>query len=144
MQKNKNHFGVYAIILKGNSILIIKKSRGPYKGKLDLPGGRPEISETNLETLIREVIEETGVVVQQAELFNNYSAISNYNTESGDEETIHHTGVVYLVEAYNDNKLLTEMNIEDSLGAQWFEIKDLKQEMLSPFVFYVISEIKNK
>ena len=36
------------------------------------------------------------------------------------------------------------MNIEDSLGAQWFEIKDLKQEMLSPFVFYVISEIENK
>ena len=144
MQKNKNHFGVYAIILKGNSILLIKKSRGPYKGKLDLPGGRQELGETHLETLIREVIEETGVVVQQAELFNNYSAISNYNTESGDEETIYHTGVVYLVESYDDNKLLTEMNIEDSLGAQWFEIKDLKQEVLSPFTFYVISEIENK
>ena len=56
MQKNKNHFGVYAIILKGNSILLIKKSRGPYKGKLDLPGGRQELGETHLETLIREVI----------------------------------------------------------------------------------------
>jgi len=144
MQKNKNHFGVYAIILKGNSILLIKKSRGPYKGKLDLPGGRPELGETHLETLIREVIEETGVVVQQAELFNNYSITLNYNNESGDEEKFYHTGVVYLVKSYDDNKLLNEMHIEDSLGAQWFEIKDIKQEILSPFVFYFISEIENK
>lgn len=144
MQINKNHFGVYGIILKDNNILLIKKSRGPYKGKLDLPGGRPELNETHLETLIREVIEETGVVIIEAELFNNYKIIVTYNNESGIEETIHHTGVVYLVKSYNDSKILTDMHIEDSLGAEWYKIKNLTHEILSPFAFFVISEIKDK
>ncbi|MDR3646873.1 MAG: NUDIX domain-containing protein [Candidatus Babeliales bacterium] len=139
--QTKQHFGVYGIILKDNNILLIKKSRGPYKGKLDLPGGRPELDETNLETLIREVIEETRVVINQAELFNNYNITLNYKID-GIEEELNHSGAVYLVTSYDDSKLVNEIHIEDSLGAQWFAITDLTETMLSPFAFYVIDEIK--
>lgn len=36
------HLGVYGVLMKNNQILLIKKSRGPHKGKWDLPGGTIE------------------------------------------------------------------------------------------------------
>lgn len=38
------HFGIYGIALNKNrdKILLVKKTRGPYTGLYDLPGGTPE------------------------------------------------------------------------------------------------------
>ena len=58
----KTHFGVYGSIVKDGKILLIKKSRGPYTGLYDLPGGSQEQGESHLETLKREIMEETGCV----------------------------------------------------------------------------------
>ena len=40
------HFGVYGIVIKDASILLIRKHGGPYDGMLDLPGGTIEFGET--------------------------------------------------------------------------------------------------
>ena len=40
------HVGCYGIIKKGNKVLLIRKARGAYAGKLDLPGGGIEKGET--------------------------------------------------------------------------------------------------
>ena len=37
--KKYKQLGAYALILKDDKILLIKKKTGPYYGKLDLPGG---------------------------------------------------------------------------------------------------------
>ena len=47
-----SHFGAYGIIIHKNKILLVKKSRGPYKGKYDLPGGKIEFGESIEEALI--------------------------------------------------------------------------------------------
>lgn len=59
------HTGIYALIFseKGNKILLIKKSRGPYKGLYDLPGGSPNFEESLEQTIQREVLEETGLKI---------------------------------------------------------------------------------
>ena len=54
------HFGVYGVFLEAAQVLVIRKSRGPYTGLLDLPGGTPEPDETHDQTLARELLEETG------------------------------------------------------------------------------------
>ncbi len=36
---NTTHLGVYGIVIKEDKILLVKKSRGAYIGKYDLPGG---------------------------------------------------------------------------------------------------------
>lgn len=56
--KQYSHVGVYGICIKNNAVLLIKKSRGPYKGMYDLPGGRMESGETIEEGLKREFMEE--------------------------------------------------------------------------------------
>ena len=145
MQINKkNHFGVYAIIIKNDLILLIKKSRGPYKGTLDLPGGRPEHGETILETIAREVMEETGVAVYKVQLFNNYSTVATEIIQPHIQEQIHHIGAVYVVESFDDSALETTMDSEDSLGAQWFSMACLTKEELSPFAYQAITDIKNR
>lgn len=50
---------VRAIILKGNKILLIKSNTGDYK----FPGGGVEVGESYIDALNREVIEESGYIV---------------------------------------------------------------------------------
>ncbi|MBP6870299.1 NUDIX domain-containing protein [Candidatus Babeliales bacterium] len=140
---NKFHLGVYAIILKERSIVFIKKSRGPYTGKLDLPGGKPEHGETPEQTLAREVDEETGIKVLTEKLFDNYSTVAQEKINESEQENIHHMGMIYLVSSYDDSALTEEMNSEDSLGAQWYPLDSLTPDKLSPFAYKVIVDIKS-
>ncbi len=56
----KTHVGAYGILIRNEKIALIKKARGGYKGKYDLPGGGIEHNETPIETLHREIMEEIG------------------------------------------------------------------------------------
>ena len=142
MQINKkNHFGVYAIIEKNKSILLVKKSRGPYKGKLDLPGGRPEHGETIAQTLIREVLEESGVFINAFRFFDNYTVVAVEQISANEANHLHHIGAVYRATQFNDSNLCVELNQEDSLGAQWHAIESLKQDQLSPFAYQSICDL---
>lgn len=54
---------MYGAWLQDRRLVTVQKSRGPYTGWLDLPGGSPEPGESELETLRRELMEECGVTV---------------------------------------------------------------------------------
>ena len=54
-KQQKIHLGIYGLCIKDDKILVIKKARGLYKGKFDLPGGRIEFGESFEESLKREI-----------------------------------------------------------------------------------------
>ena len=58
-----DYLGIYGVCIKDNKVLCIKKVRGPYKNRYDLPGGSQKTSEGFTETLVREFLEETGYKV---------------------------------------------------------------------------------
>lgn len=62
-----------AIIVKNNKILLIKRANDPYKDLWALPGGMVDFDETVEESVIREVSEETGLVVTDLNLSGIYS-----------------------------------------------------------------------
>lgn len=55
--------GVGAVVLDGESVLLIRRGREPLKGEWSIPGGAVELSERLDIAIAREVREETGLDV---------------------------------------------------------------------------------
>ena len=55
-------------IVYKNSLLLIKRKKPPYQGYWSLPGGKIEFGEYPQEAIIREIQEETGLIVKTATL----------------------------------------------------------------------------
>ncbi|MFH1962398.1 MAG: NUDIX hydrolase [bacterium] len=69
---------IAACILKNNKILMVRHKKGDEKYWL-LPGGRIEYGETMIETLKRELIEETGLEISVGNLMFMSEAIPKDN-----------------------------------------------------------------
>lgn len=54
--------------------LSLKKNSGPYQNRYDLPGGSQEVGESMVDTLEREILEETGFTVLSSTNNRLYSA----------------------------------------------------------------------
>jgi 8-oxo-dGTP diphosphatase len=139
MRNSHSHFGIYGCIKKDNSILLIKKARGPYKGMYDLPGGSPEANETNEETFTREIKEETGLDVTSYTKLTD-RVISNFYEYSLNKEDflLKHSALFYMANQYVGN-IKTTPDGEDSCGAKWINTGDLYQVNCSPLVKTLIS-----
>jgi len=131
------HLGVYGILINDDKILLIKKSRGPHKGKWDLPGGTIEFGEEPYETLKRELYEETGITefIGTIRTAKSYTIIYQYKEKENQLEELHHIGILYNVELIsNDFELRIYGDGQDSLGAKWIHIEELKSIETTPFV----------
>lgn len=56
--------GVGAVVLVGGGVVLVRRGHEPLKGEWNLPGGGVELGETLREACAREVLEETGLVVE--------------------------------------------------------------------------------
>ncbi len=137
------HIGSYGTIIKNENIALIKKARGGYTGKLDLPGGGIEHEETPDEALIREVKEEVNGTVKKYELFSVTSTNIKWLMDEDLMEDLHHIGILYKVEIAEKN-LKSDADGLDSNGANWYKIKDLKKEELTPFTIYSLEKLGYK
>ncbi len=55
--------GVGGLLVRERTVLFVRQAGSPLKGKWTLPGGYVERDETLDEAVVREVFEETGMVV---------------------------------------------------------------------------------
>jgi 8-oxo-dGTP diphosphatase len=60
--------GVGAVVVDQGRVLLVRRGTEPLKGHWSLPGGLIELGEGLLEAVIREVREETGLIVEPLEL----------------------------------------------------------------------------
>jgi 8-oxo-dGTP diphosphatase len=67
--------GAGAIVLDGESVLLVRRAAEPLKGQWSLPGGRLELGESIEQAIIREVREETGLEVEPLRLLGVYDLI---------------------------------------------------------------------
>lgn len=128
----KTHFGVYGVVVKDNKILLIKKTRGPYTGLYDLPGGSQEEGENYSETLIREIKEETGCEVTRYENERYKSIIfSDFTPASKENGVLQHNAVLYDVHIKGQPE--TKGDGRDSGGAVWVNIDELSPQNATPY-----------
>ncbi len=96
-------------------VLLIQRGREPFKSKWALPGGFIEMDETLEKACIRELEEETRLVLNKMEQFRTYDAI--------DRDPRHRTiSVVFSAEIEKPAKVIGS---DDAVRADWFPIDEL-------------------
>lgn len=139
------HLGVYGVLIHEGKILLIRKARGPYLGKWDLPGGAIEFGEEPEQTLKREFLEETGLSGIQGTMKTAVSCTIVYEYTEGVLEEMHHIGLIYEVGIENVRApIKREGDQQDSLGAEWIPLDKLKFIPMTPFVEMVTEQLVNE
>ena len=137
-----NHIGIYGICIRDNKLLCIKKGRGPYKNRFDLPGGSQKEKEGLTETLVREFREETGYQIKG---YGDYRVYDVFVEESN--RTVHHIMVFYNIDINLEQqdtileKLEEELN--DSSGIYWIDLEELDIKNSSPLILKLKQELSN-
>ena len=67
--------GVGALIFRGDEIVLVERGKEPLKGYWSLPGGLLELGEKLEAAVQREVVEETGLVIEPLALFEIFERI---------------------------------------------------------------------
>lgn len=133
------HVGAYGVLINEDKVLLIKKSRGAYKGMFDLPGGGIEFGEKAEEALKREFIEETDIILDDFVFVGHNEYFCDYKNESNEPRELHHLGLYYKVSA-SSNNIKTDPDGQDSLGAEFININELDKIKVSPIALPMIKK----
>ena len=58
--------GVLAVVMRGDRVLVVRRTNPPLPGRWGFPGGVLELGETVAQGAMRELFEETGVKAEEA------------------------------------------------------------------------------
>ena len=146
MFQRVQHFDAYGIIVKGQEVLLVKKTRGPHEGLWDLPGGKIEFGETPDTALVREVMEETGLEVLEYAYIKSDSVVVNYVNQEGQNETLHQVGFIYSIKVKDTQSICPSVYEEDVISAEWFDLTRVSVDELTPFVQEIVMDgtLQNK
>jgi ADP-ribose pyrophosphatase YjhB (NUDIX family) len=67
--------GVGAIIIEDSRVLLVKRAHPPLQAQWSIPGGVLEVGEMIREAAVREAREETGLIVEPADLLGVYDRV---------------------------------------------------------------------
>lgn len=88
--------GVGAVVVDRERVLLVQRGHEPSKGKWSLPGGILELGESLSEGVAREVLEETGLVVETVELVELIDRVQREDGEAGARVRYHYVIADYL------------------------------------------------
>jgi mutator protein MutT len=113
--------GVGAVVFDQGRVLMVKRGHAPLKGEWSLPGGAVELGETLEAAVAREVLEETGLVVDVGPLVE---VVDRVHRDADGRVEYHYIVVDYLCQA-NDPADVGPLAGSDADDVQWVPIEDL-------------------
>jgi len=129
--------GVGAIVVGSKGILLARRDKAPGTGLWSIPGGGVELGETQIESVTREVKEETGVECEVLELVSTFDLITK---DDGNEIEYHFLLNLYMAKAVTE-KTRPE-NADGEVG--WFHPDMLPQDMASPKIETLINSQRKR
>ena len=105
------------VITQNNEVLLIKRANEPYKGAWAFPGGFLNMDETTSECAIRELQEETGLVVEDVYQVGTYDAVDR--DPRGRTVTV---AYVCVIDEAEDVR-----GADDAAKAQWWSLDSLPE-----------------
>lgn len=121
--------GVGAVIFSEGRVLLVQRGNPPMEGEWSLPGGALEIGETLVEGVRREVLEETGLLVEPVTMIEVFDRIAR--DEAGRVQ-YHYVLVDYLCRVTGGSPACAS----DAVGLRWSAIDEL--DAIAPFTREVI------
>lgn len=109
---------VASTVLKGNLVLLAQRGNEPSKGRWGIPGGVVEVGETLEEAVVREVLEETGVVCRPVRLLTVFDSV---DLDGEGMPRYHYVLFEYLCE-YVSGEVVPGSDCPD---ARWVSLDDL-------------------
>ena len=112
---------LYGIAIKDNKILI-----SPQYDGYDFPGGTAKKGETHIETLIREVKEETGYLVEPVEIVNIFTSFFHHKTKNKDYQSYLIYYLINIIDGEISDDGLDEDEKKYAKKAKWVDLENLK------------------
>jgi mutator protein MutT len=127
---NRPIVGVGAVIFdEGGRVLLVERGHAPMQGEWSLPGGALEVGETLEDGVKREVLEETGLIVETVAMIEVFNRIARDNAG---QVQFHYVLVDYLCRVIEG----TPACASDARDLRWAARNEL--DMLAPFTREVI------
>lgn len=112
---------------KEGEILLIKRTDNGCWG---YAGGSVELGEKVEATACRELLEETGLIADELELFSVFSGEdTHYTYPNGDE--VHNIDIVYICKSFHGE---LKPDADEALEAKFFNISELPENISPPLV----------
>ena len=110
---------VSAAIIRDGKVLIVRRARPPARGVFTLPGGGVEAGETLHEAVIREVLEETGLVIAPIALAGHREVIAR----DGDGKVARHFVILPFAARWISGDVVLN---EELAEAHWLALAELE------------------
>ncbi len=128
--------GVGAIVVGNKGVLLARRDKPPGKGFWSIPGGAVELGETQQESVIREVLEETGV---QCEVLKLVSTDDLITLDEADKVEFHFLLNHYLARAITD--VIKPEFPDGEVG--WFHPDELPEDMANQEIVDLLNSVNN-
>lgn len=119
--------GVNVAVIRGNKILLGKRTQGYKAGTWGLPGGHLEFGEAMTAAAARELMEETGMTAQRFEFAN---LVNDKKQANNTENKKHYLQVGFLAIEPTGEPALKEPELCEEW--RWFDLADLPADIFPP------------
>ena len=111
---------VSAAIIRDGRVLVARRARGPAYGIWTMPGGVVEAGETLIEALIREIAEETAMVVEPVALAGYRDVV----VRDDDKRVSRH----FVIMCFATRWISGEPQLNEELAeARWLKLEELAE-----------------
>ena len=126
--------GLGILIEKEEKYLLIKRAAEPDKGLWTVPGGLIEVGEKAVDAAAREVLEETGLVVE----FGERLGVVDKIVHDDEDKVLYH----FIIMFYSATPVSGELRaMDDALDVRWVTLSEFKENELSKSLVEIMTEI---
>lgn len=124
---------VGAVVYKKGRVLLVQRGKPPAKGQWAIPGGSVRLGETLQQAAEREILEETGAVIEAKEVIYTFDVI-----DKDDQGRIrYHYIIVDLMADYIAGDIRPG---DDALDVRWVSPQMLTRLDINPRTVRLLSE----
>jgi len=130
---NQITLGVGAIVFKNDAVLLVKRKNPPNQDQWAIPGGKVKYGEALKQAVAREILEETGIIIEVKEPVYTFEIIS---TENDDKPALHYVVIDYQAQ-YRSGEILAA---DDAEAAAWITRSEFKTLAVNPLTQTLLQE----